>query len=248
MREMPFIIVLNRPQDIVNTAGTVRAMMNMGLERLRLVRPEIYDRYRIAGIAHGAEPLLDRVELFDTLDAAIADAGHVIGTTSRRRTATYVWNHPREAAPELVSLARSLDTPIAIVFGPEDKGLSNEELDRCDRVIVVPTDPSHASLNLAQAVLLVAYELWLAAGQAAGLPSPKRRSSPASPAELQALFADARTALETVEFFKARNQTMVMRTLRAVLRRAELSSREASLLRAMMIEVRKYFERTSANG
>jgi tRNA C32,U32 (ribose-2'-O)-methylase TrmJ len=107
----------------------------------------------------------------------------------------------------------------------------------------VPTDPRHSSLNLAQAVLIVTYELWLAAAATRPLPSPKRRSGPASPTEMEHLFEDSRQALETIEFFKARNAPMVMRTLRAILRRARLSARETKLLRAMAIEVRKFFAR-----
>jgi TrmH family RNA methyltransferase len=238
-----FIIVLNEPQDIVNIAGTVRAMMNMGLSRLRLVRPALYDAYRVAGIAHGSEWLLDRIEFPATLEDAVADASRIVGTTSRRRTASYVWQHPREAAPELLGLAAASEGPVVILFGREDKGLANEQLDLCDRLLVVPTSPDHPSLNLAQAVLLVAYELWLARSDAGPLPRPKRKSGPATPAEMQHMFADAETALDTIEFFKSRNAPTVMRSLRAILRRAEPTAREVRLLRAMYIEVRKYFSR-----
>jgi TrmH family RNA methyltransferase len=243
-----FIIVLNQPQDIVNIAGTARAMMNMGLGRLRLVQPAIYDAWRIAGIAHGCEALLERVEFFDSLGEATADAGRIIGTTSRRRTSTFVWQQPREAAPELLELAPGLSGPVTIVFGREDKGLANEDLDLCDRLLVVPTSPAHPSLNLAQAVLLVTYELWMAADALSPLPRPKRRSGPALPAEMNHLFDDCRNALETIEFFKARNAPMVMRSLRAILRRASLTSRETRLLRAMAIEVRKFFARIRPDG
>ncbi|MGH7466190.1 MAG: hypothetical protein ACREK1_13490, partial [Longimicrobiales bacterium] len=92
-----FVIILNRTQDVVNIATSLRAMMNMGLTRLRLVRPDDFSAYRIAGIAHGSEPLIDGIEFYDSLDDATADAAVVIGTTARRRTATYLWNHPREA-------------------------------------------------------------------------------------------------------------------------------------------------------
>jgi TrmH family RNA methyltransferase len=238
-----FVVVLHETQDIVNIAGALRAMMNTGLERLRLVKPEIFDAYRIAGIAHGAERLIDRIEFFETLDDALANTGRVIGTTSRRRTASYVWQYPREAAPELVGLAASLEAPVALVFGPEDRGLSNEDLDRCERLLVVPTNPSHPSLNLAQAVLLVCYELMLAATDASALPVPKRGATPATPEQMDWMFDDARKALETIEFFKSRNAPTVMRSLRAILRRSDMSGRDAALLRAMAIEVRKYFER-----
>jgi TrmH family RNA methyltransferase len=242
-----FVIVLNEPQDIVNIAGTVRAMMNMGLSRLRIVKPALYDAYRIAGIAHDSEWLLERIEFPAALGDAVADASRIVGTTSRRRTSSFVWQHPREAAPELLRLADGADGPIVILFGREDKGLANEDLDLCDRLLVVPTAADHASLNLAQAVLLVSYELWLARSDAAPLPRPKRMSGPASPTEMLHMFDDAQTALDTIEFFKSRNEPTVMRSLRAILRRADPTAREVRLLRAMAIEVRKYFHRTAAS-
>lgn len=240
-----FVVVLNRTQDLVNIAGTVRAMMNMGLERLRLVAPDLFDAYRIAGIAHGSEWLLERVEFFDTLAAAVADAGIVIGTTARRRTASYVWDHPRDAADGLIQTARRMDAPVCIVFGREDTGLLNEELDRCDRLLVVPTHPNNASLNLAQAALLVFYELRQAAlaGGPPPLPRPKRDSEFATSTELQQLFVDTEHALDTIEFFKSRNAPMIMRSLRAIVRRAQPTSREVKLMRAIAIEIRKFVER-----
>jgi len=239
------VIVLHRTQDLVNIAGAVRAMMNMGLSRLRLVAPDIYDAYRIAGIAHGSEWLLERVEFFDTLRKATNDAGRIVGTTARRRTAAYVWAHPRDAAPRLIAHASDAG-PVCIVFGREDKGLSNEDLDRCNELLVIPSSERHWSLNLAQAVLLVSYELRLAAlADAPPLPRPKRDAAPATPLELDEFFADAGRALELIEFYKTRDPEAIMRTLRAVSRRAELTSREAKLLRAMAIEVRKYNERNT---
>lgn len=239
-----FVVVLNETQDVVNIAGSVRAMLNTGLWRLRLVRPALFNAYRIAGIAHGSEPLLEDIEFFDTLDEAVADASHIVGTTARRRAATYVWQHPREAVPQLLTLPSSNEAPVALVFGREDAGLSNAELDRCDQLLVVPVNPRHASLNLAQAVLLVGYELWLGAlEREPALPQPKRGATPATPAELRALFDDTRRALDTIEFFKAREPESILRTLRAVFRRAEMTTREAKLLRAVFIEVRKFFER-----
>jgi len=241
-----FVVVLNEPQDIVNIAGTLRAMMNMGLARLRLVRPALFDAHRISGIAHGSEPLIEQVEFFDSLGDAVADAARVIGTTARRRRSSYVWDTPRAAAPGLVEFALRETRPVALVFGREDQGLSNDDLDLCDRLLVVPTHRDNSSLNLAQAVLLISYELRMAATHAGPLPRPKRKSTSASSRDLRTLFEDAERALETIEFFKARNAPMVMRGLRAVLRRAEPTAREAGLLRAMAIEVRKYFDRIRA--
>ncbi|HEX6309061.1 MAG TPA: TrmH family RNA methyltransferase [Longimicrobiales bacterium] len=237
-----FVIVLNRTQDVVNIATSLRAMMNTGLARLRLVRPDDFNAYRIAGIAHGSEPLIERIEFFDTLDAATRDAALVIGTTARRRTATYLWSHPREAAPELVGYDAAPERPIAIVFGREDTGLLNEELDRCDRLLVIPTSELNSSLNLAQAVLIIGYELMLAAGAApVDLPRPRRDMSPAASIQRRALFEQWEAALATIDFFKGKNPEAIMRTVRAVFRRARLTAREATLLRAMAIETQKAF-------
>jgi tRNA/rRNA methyltransferase/tRNA (cytidine32/uridine32-2'-O)-methyltransferase len=233
------VIVLNRTQDVVNMATSLRAMSNMGLTRLRLVAPDDFSAYRIAGIAHGTEPLIERIEFFDTLEAALADASLVIGTTARRRAATYLWGHPREAAPELLAYDATPERPIAIVFGREDTGLLNEELDRCDRLLVVPTSELNASLNLAQAVLLIGYELFLAATDARPLPRPKRDAEPPSAAEKQALFEQIDAALRAIDFYKGKNPEAIMRTVRAVLRRADIDARETALFRAMGIEVQK---------
>ena len=108
--EHEFIIVLHETQDIVNIAGSVRAMLNMGCWRLRLIKPALYDSYRIAGIAHGSEEMLAQVEFFDDLPSALADVGYVVGTTARGRTPAFVWQHPREAAPELLGDAGQLGT------------------------------------------------------------------------------------------------------------------------------------------
>jgi TrmH family RNA methyltransferase len=238
-----FVVVLVATQDVVNIGGTARAMLNMGLARLRLVRPEEYDTVRIAGIAHGSEPLIERIEFFETLDDAVRDALIVVGTTARRRTAAYVWDYPREAAPALLAQPASAEQPIALVFGREDAGLRNEELDRCDRLLVVPTNPRHPSLNLAQAVLLVLYELWLAGAERRPLPTPKRKAQQAASEELRLLFEDLRTALDRIEFFKGRNEEAVLRTLRAFIRRGLPTDREAKLLRAIAIEIRKFIDR-----
>jgi TrmH family RNA methyltransferase len=242
--EKDFIVILHETQDIVNIAGTVRAMLNMGFWRLRLVRPALFDAYRVAGIAHGSEAMLEQIEFFDDLPAALADVGYAVGTTARGRTPAFVWQHPREAAPELIQLATSGAKPIALIFGREDKGLTSDELDHCDRVLTVPTNPRRSSLNLAQAVLLICYELWIAGpGSEQKLPRPRKHAPPATPTDLEILFQDIERSLQAIDFFKKRDPAMIMRTMRAIVRRAHVSTREAKLVRAIFIEVRKVIER-----
>ncbi|HEY3219460.1 MAG TPA: RNA methyltransferase [Gemmatimonadales bacterium] len=235
-------VVLHEPQDLVNIAHVVRAMKNFGVRDLRLVNPREYEAYRIEGIAHQTQDVLARVRTYGTLEEALADCVHIVGFTARGRTAKRNLQRPRDAAAEVLALADS--GPIALVFGREDKGLSNEALDRCHRVVTIPSDPGYASLNLGHAVIIMLYELALARG-AADHPfkAPRRPSEPADAAELERLFVDVARALHAIEFFKTRNAGGVMRTMREITHRAPLDAREVKLLRAMAIEVTKYGER-----
>jgi len=242
-------VVLNEPQDLVNIAHVVRGMKNFGLRDLRLVNPREYEAYRIEGIAHQTQDVLARVQTYATLEAALADCVHIVGFTARGRTAKRNLQRPREAAAEVVALAESAEGPVALLFGREDKGLSNEALDRCHRVVSIPSDPSYASLNLGHAVIIMLYELALAQGaETRPFKAPRRASEPADAAELERLFADVARALHAIQFFKTRNAGGVMRTMREIAHRIPLDAREAKLLRAMAIEVTKYGERLARSG
>ncbi len=239
---MSVIVVLHRPQDLVNIAGVVRSMKNFELRELRLVQPLEYDAYRIEGIAHNTGDVLQKVRVFDTLDEALADCVHVAGLTARQRTAKRNAQRPREAAPEILEAAES--GPVAMLLGPEDKGLTNEELDRCQRSVTIPTNPKYSSLNLVQAFTVMAYELLLAKNNTRPFKDPRRKSEPATQDDLERLFADAEASLEAIDFFKTRKQDGVMRAYREVVHRTPMDYREAKLIRAMWIEVRRFLERT----
>jgi tRNA/rRNA methyltransferase/tRNA (cytidine32/uridine32-2'-O)-methyltransferase len=244
---MSVTVVLHEPQDLVNVAHVVRALKNFGFKDLRLVNPREYDAYRVEGIAHQTQDLLARVQRFDRLEDALADCVHVVGFTSRGRTAKRNLQRPRAAAVEILAHAEA--GAVALLFGREDKGLSNEALDRCHRVVTIPTDPAYPSLNLAHAVVLTLYELALARGDE-GRPfkTPRREGPPATVADLERLFADVEAALRVIEFFKTRQSEGVMRTVREVIHRTPLDEREAKLLRAVAIEVVKYHERLARSG
>ena len=136
------VVVLCRPQKLVNIAGAIRAMKNMGLSRLRLVRPAEYDPADIEGIAHRSRDVLATTTLHASLDEALADAVFVVGTTARTREPAARLMTPRLAAPEL--LARAAHGPAVLLFGAEDNGLTAEELDRCHAVLRIPTEPDHS--------------------------------------------------------------------------------------------------------
>jgi TrmH family RNA methyltransferase len=235
-------VVLHEPQDHVNIAATVRAMRNMGVECLRLVRPVQYDPYRLEGIAHGAGPLIERIQTFDKFEDAVADCVYAVGFSARRRAAKWRIIDPKRAAAEL--LERATDGPVAIVFGREDNGLPNDVLDQLHAVVTIPTT-EHSSLNLAQAVLIGLYELHLAAGDATRtLPPARKATPPPTAAELEQFFADAQRALEAIDFFKTRNAEHIMRSVRSMTVRAGPDSRELSLARSIALEVLNYLART----
>jgi TrmH family RNA methyltransferase len=239
------IVVLHEPQDLVNIAHVVRVMKNFGLRDLRLVQPAEYDAYRVEGIAHQTQDVLARVRVCDALDVALGDCVHVVGFTARGRTAKRNLQRPRDAAPEI--LAAAAGGPVALLFGREDKGLDNDALDRCHRVVTIPSEPGYASLNLAHAVLVMAYELALARGAGERPFKAPRRQAPAARAdEIERLFADVEAALYAIDFFKTRNAAGVMRTVREIVHRTPLDAREAKLLRAIAIEVVKHGARTAA--
>jgi tRNA/rRNA methyltransferase/tRNA (cytidine32/uridine32-2'-O)-methyltransferase len=236
------VLVLDEPQNLLNIAGVVRAMKNMGLRRLRLVNPAEFDPWRITGIAHRSEDVVENAEIFDSLPEALAQVVMVMGTTARPRTAQRNYVRPREAAAQVVDQARAGE--VAILFGREDRGLGNEALDLCHSVAIVPTDPAYSSLNLAQAALLMSYEVFLAAQETEEpLPRGRRSTRPATVEELENTYAALEDGLHRIDFFKSRRPEAIMRTLRTVLSRAEPDLQEAGLLRAIGFEIGYYLDR-----
>lgn len=236
-------VVLFEPQDHVNIAAAVRAMKNMGVHQLRLVRPVPYDPVRLEGIAHDTQDVIDAILTFDTLDEALAGCVRVAGFTARRRAAKREIIEPRTMAPEMLSWAR--EGPVAMLFGREDSGLPNDALDRAHLVVTIPTT-EHSSLNLAQAVLVALYEMHVAAETATReLAPPRKDAPPATSEQYEQLFVDAERALAAIEFFKTRQTEHIMRTVRSLAFRARPDAREISLARAMAIEVVRFLDRRS---
>ncbi|MBI3961706.1 MAG: RNA methyltransferase [Deinococcus sp.] len=224
------VVVLVHPQEANNIGATARAMRNCGLTRLRLVAPEepLYpDAYRLAA---GAHAVLDQARLFPALDDALADCALVIGTTARRRKSRLEPLTPREAAP-LVLACSGL---AALVFGPERTGLTNQELDRCTYLVTIPTDPTFPSLNLAQAVLLVGYELFLAATT-----PPPREHPTATARELENFYAHLQRVLTIAGSLGHGADEHMMRTMRELISRARPTPREVVILRGVLSELER---------
>ncbi len=240
-------VVLDEPQNVVNIAAVIRAMKNMGLQQLVLVRPADFDPWRIEGIAHRSHDIVERARVVDSLEEAVLDATFVVGTSARARTAHRNYARPREIASTVVARAR--EGRVALLFGREDRGLSNRALDLCHAVTIIPTDPQYSSLNLAQACLLLFYEIFLASGVGGeSLPRGRRSTRPASIEEMEEMYAALEDGLGRIEFFKARAPESILRTLRTLLARAEPDLREARLVQAIGFEIGNYLDRTRPKG
>ncbi len=235
------VIIINKAQDPVNIAATVRGMKNFGFASLRLVQPEPYDPWRIEGVAHGTRDVVSKIQHFDSLPEALADCVKVVAFAGKRRASRWPLATPREMAPVVLDAAQ--EGTVALLFGQEDHGLPNEALDLSHLIVTVPTT-EHASLNLAQAVMLALYELHVLAGDATRtLPGPKHAAPPATHEEWEQAFTDIEKALADVRFFRTRNQEHVMRSVRSRLAHAEPDRRELMLVRAMAIEVMRTLDR-----
>jgi TrmH family RNA methyltransferase len=228
-----FIVVLHRPQDVRNVGAVVRAMKNMGFPSLRLVDPTPYDPADLLGIAHRADDVVAAIRTFPSLSAALADARYVVGLSERPRPDRPSRSDLRPLAAELVARAATAG-PVALLLGPEDNGLDRAALDRCSLVLSLPADPAYPSLNLAQAALLVLYELRSAV---APPPVAAPRRPPATAGELELLGAALGAALDAVGFVKSGDGAATLRRLRALIARAEPDSAEAALLAAFAREV-----------
>lgn len=237
------IVVLVESQDLINIASVIRLAKNFLLGQVRLVKPREFDPYRIEGIAHNTADVVEQVGFYDTLEAAVADCVFTVGLTARGRAHKRTLIRPRAAAEQLID--RAGDGPVAFVLGREASGLTNEELDLCHALATIPTNPTHASLNLAQACGIIAYESMVArGGERQKVKPPRRKGGGAAKSDQMGwLFADWERALTAIEFFKTRQPEQVMRAFREMMYRANPEVREAALIRAMGIEVVRYLER-----
>ena len=236
-------IVLVEPQHPGNIGAAARAMKTMGLGRLHLVRPREFPSPEADARAAGAEDLLLHADVAPDLVSATAGISLMLGTSARRRGVALPEHTPREAATLL--LAGAALGEVALVFGAERTGLTNDELARCQGAVRIPTDPVFSSLNLAAAVQVLCYELRvaaLAATAAAEATTPRRLAAddqPATVAELEGLFGHLERALDAIAFFKGRSPVTIMRRLRRLYHRAAPSRREVLILRGILSEAER---------
>ena len=223
-------VVLHRPRHPGNVGAAARAMKNMGLSRLHLVDPCDLRADAARWMAVSARDLLDRARVHPDLASAVADCTRVVGTIppDRPRFRDLACT-PRELAARL----RRTDPAeeIALVFGPEDNGLSNLDLDLCHEFVTIPSDPRCPSLNLAQAVMVIAYEIRTAVPEAPPAGSGRRAADVRT---LEGFHAHLEETLLAVGFLRPDNRVAMMRDLRRIFDRARLDEREVRILRGVL--------------
>lgn len=228
------VIVLVEPQGAGNIGSVCRAMLNFGATELRLVNPRVNHLGREArNMAVKAADLLEQATIYPTLAEALFDCSISIGTTCRFGRYREGFIHPDEAA-ELVLDAHA-DDVVALVFGREDKGLFNSELDLCQHFVTIPTDARLPSMNLAQAVVVCLYEVYKKAGEVAGCQHGRKKL--ANNQQLEALYQHMTDSLLHIGFLNPQNPDHIMRTCRRLLGRSGLNDREVRILRGLFNQV-----------
>jgi tRNA/rRNA methyltransferase len=225
-------VVLSRPLHPGNVGSVARAMKNMGLSRLRLVAPCDHRAEIAEWMAVSAKDLLHQAEVFEDIPASLKDMNLVVGTVPpdrpRFQQETY---SPRRLAQRL--LAVHSDDRVALLFGTEDNGLANEELDLCHEFVTIPSHPSFPSLNLAQAVMIVAYEIFTTCSE-----EGEGEERPLADAlSQQQMFAQMEETLARIGFLNRENPRHIMRDLRRIFGRAKLDEREVRILRGILRQV-----------
>jgi tRNA/rRNA methyltransferase len=233
-------IVLHRPRYPENIGACARAALNMGVTRLIVVEPLDCDLTRILKMAtHFAADLVEAMEVFEDLQGALAPFQYVVGTTARTGGRRSTTANLRRLAEKLVSISQK--NLIALLFGPENTGLTNAELRLCDSVATIPTS-AFASLNLAQAVMILCYEIFLASRPEGGNFTPRL----ATRQELEAMYGELKQTFINISFINPENPDYWMGYVRRFLSRANIRAREVKMIRGICRQIEWYGSRKGA--
>ena len=217
-----------------NIGASARAMKTMGISTLALVRPRSFPSADATARAAGADDILTRATLHEGLHAAVRDCVYVTGTTARNRTIPWPVIDPQQAASEIIRYAAQGKT-VAVVFGRESTGLTNQELENCNTVVAIPTNPDYSSLNIAAAVQVITYEVrraalhFLPAGD-----DPEPIIPLVSNEEMQKFYEHLEQCLVDLKFHDPDKPRQLMRRLRRLFNRSQLDENEYNILRGIL--------------
>lgn len=231
-------IVLIDTSHAGNIGAAARAMKNMGLRQLYLVTPKQFPHADATARASGADDVLAQATVCANLDEALAGCGLVVGASARLRSLNVPLLDPRQCAGQVCNEAAT--TEVAIVFGREHSGLTNDELSRCHHLVHIPSDPDYSSLNLAAAVQVVSYELRMASGiKPVSEVEREREELPASADDMARFYEHLQQTLVDIGFLDPENPRIMMRRLRRLFNRARPNDVEMNILRGILTAMQK---------
>ncbi len=235
-------IILIKPQIPENIGAVARAMTNMGITHLVLVNPKDCDLSRVLKMATGTSiEVVEEMEVYDDLGEALGPYQYIVGTTARLGNRRPAMADPRHLAQDLIPITQK--NRVAILFGPEDRGLSNDQLRYCHKIVTINT-ASFSSLNLAHAVMIVCYEIFMAGGE------PETASLPrlANSFELEGMYDHIRNILMKIGFLNPQNPEHWMMNIRRFLSRLPLRAREVKVIRGVCRQIDWYSEQVEKKG
>jgi len=215
-----------------NIGAAARAMKVMGLSSLHLVTPKIFPNAEATAMASGADDLLQTALVHDSLESALTGCSLVLGTSARLRSLPMPMLDARRASEQALQEVDSHH--VAILFGRERYGLINEEMQRCQYLVNIPSNPAYSSLNLAQAVQIIAYELRVAAMGGAGVSVPPLDWEPVDDSQMEGLFEHLEQTLLDIRFLNPRQPRKLMMRLRRLFNRARPDQNEINILRGIL--------------
>ncbi|MCF8158571.1 MAG: RNA methyltransferase [Burkholderiaceae bacterium] len=227
-----FRIVLCQTSHPGNIGSTARAMKTMGLTQLYLVQPKHFPNSEANALACGAVDLLENAVVCDTLEDALKGCAVAIGMSARKRQLSHELISAREAANRAANIAND-EQSVALVFGTEMSGLSNRELDLCQLLAMIPTNPDFSSLNVAAAVQVICYELRMAAGEGT-IENPDNKIPLATSEEIEGFYQHLEETLIKVGFLNPKEPKKLMQRVRRIYARASLEKEEVNILRGIL--------------
>jgi len=227
-------VVLVETSHPGNIGGVARAMKNMGLSDLVLVNPKDFPSVEASVRASSAADVLNAARVVSSLDEAISDCKVAVGASARLRKVSWPQLDVRETAEMAMKVTCEADQTLAMVFGREDSGLSNAELDKCNYLAHIPSNPTYSSLNLSQAVQVFAYECLMASDLKSVHSAEGYRHKLASSEQLEGFYEHLYQALQDIEFLDPEKNARFMRRMRRLYNRAELDVKEIDILRGIL--------------
>jgi len=228
-------VVMSRTTHPGNIGAAARAMKTMGLRRLYLINPRHFPDAQATAMAAGADDILDQAMVCGSIDEALQGVVFTVAMTARLRDISVALKTPREAVPQV--LQETQLGPVALLFGTEMSGLTNEEMGKAQLAVRIPTDPAFSSLNVAAAVQLMAYELSVAA---ADFRPVLPEITPAPHERLEGLYAHLEQTLREIGFFTTQNPARLMQRLRRLYARTRLEDEEINILRGILSVTTEY--------